>query len=340
MDTERELRTEFRRALDDVLPPVPWLETAVTDHLRKRRLHRRVDRRPGQSRQKKTALPRPAIQFAVGVLIVVLAAVASFLELRYHAPQSTPAGAITVQAYQAMVSQDDGELIVARSPDCSTLQPPCPGGRRQALAALQRWLDDLDRSVPPTRFAQIDAQLRGHLAANVSQTLAVFAAYHANDQSGLDRMNYATKMGAYWLDEVALSIGNSHQGTVPAYIASVRVGEQNLGSCTSCLSLGGNDHIVCAGDQAMSCLFTIGYAESVIGEFQASLVRVAGPDAITAKDALLQRDLAEADTALIRLTTASLTGEQAVFDAARTSLRQALAAVNADIANILEAPEF
>ena len=85
----------------------------------------------------------------------------------------------------------------------------------------------------------------------------------------------------------------------------------------------------------MSCLYEIFYAESVIGQFEASLVRVVAPDAMTAADALLQEDLASADMALITSTAAVLTGDQAGFDAGRQLLRQAQPAINADIAAIV-----
>lgn len=97
MDNERELRTAFRRALDDVLPPVPWLETAVTDDLRKRRTHGSADSSSSKTQPRSTALRRPPVQLAAGVLILVLAVTVgvTFLELRHAAQQSAPAGAVT-----------------------------------------------------------------------------------------------------------------------------------------------------------------------------------------------------------------------------------------------------
>jgi hypothetical protein len=102
VDNERQLRTVFRRALDDVLPPVPWLEAAVTENLRRRRTHRSVDI-PRKSQPIRTGLPRPVVQLAAALLILVLAAVAvvTFLELRYSALQSAPAGALTTPSPSA-----------------------------------------------------------------------------------------------------------------------------------------------------------------------------------------------------------------------------------------------
>jgi hypothetical protein len=333
MDNERALKIELRRALDEVLPPAPWLESAVREDIRKRRSNRAASRTRGKSR---TVWPRSAMPFAAAMVIVVVAAaaVAAFLDLRFSATRVAPA-AMGVTAYQAMVSRDDGELIIASSDDCSTLQSPCPAAKIPDVAALHRWLDDLDRSTPPARFAVIDAQLRRHLASNISDFNTILAAYQARDQTALGRANYAMQIGANWLDAVAAGFRNSHQGTVAAYVASVRAGEQNLGACTSCQSLGSGAQIVCAGDQAMSCLYEIAYAEAVIAEFEASLVRETATDSVTAADGLLQKDLASADTALLASTGAVLTGDQAGFDASRLLLRKAQVAINADIAGIL-----
>jgi hypothetical protein len=97
VDNERALKTAFRRALDEVLPPAPWLEAAVSDHLRRRGRRRSVDAGPSQSQPRYTALPRPAIQLAVGALILVLATatLVTVLEMRYSAHGSAPAGRFT-----------------------------------------------------------------------------------------------------------------------------------------------------------------------------------------------------------------------------------------------------
>src|SRR6202521_4484323 len=60
------MRSELRSALDEVLPPKPWLEAAVTDDLRRRRSRGPADRR----------LQRPRMRVAVagGLAMVVLAA--------------------------------------------------------------------------------------------------------------------------------------------------------------------------------------------------------------------------------------------------------------------------
>src|SRR5258708_37448850 len=104
MDSERALKIELRQALDEVLPPAPWLESAVREDLRKRRPSRSGSR--GQDKPR-MVWPGSAMQFAAAMLIVVLAAAAfaAFLDLRPRATHVAPA-ALDVAAYQAMVSRD------------------------------------------------------------------------------------------------------------------------------------------------------------------------------------------------------------------------------------------
>ena len=72
MDNERALKIELRRALDEVLPPAPWLEAAVREDLRKRRSSRSASR--GQSKPL-MVWPRSAMQLAAILLIVLVAGI-------------------------------------------------------------------------------------------------------------------------------------------------------------------------------------------------------------------------------------------------------------------------
>jgi len=129
VDNERVLRAELRRALDEVLPPAPWLEAAVKDDLRKRRSRGSLDRGPGTSAQRRTAWPRTPMRLAASVLIFALAAaaLAAFLGLRYHTPVSALAGALSINAYQAMVGEDVNRVDSSGdASSCTTLQSTCP----------------------------------------------------------------------------------------------------------------------------------------------------------------------------------------------------------------------
>jgi hypothetical protein len=99
VDSERALVTEFRQALDDVLPPAPWLPSTVKEKLRQNR--RKGSWSMGALRSViDVRLPRFSQKVAAAVLVVVLAAAAVGVFLTAHrlASPSVPAGHATPQA--------------------------------------------------------------------------------------------------------------------------------------------------------------------------------------------------------------------------------------------------
>jgi hypothetical protein len=267
------------------------------------------------------------------VLVLAAAAVVTFLELRNSNPQNAPAGALSIEAYQKMVSRHDGLLNVARNNYCVTLQAPCPAPGRPVQAELQRWLDDLNRSQPPARFSVIDSQMRRHLAATIADLNAREAAYQAHDQLGLDRANQEGTAQQHWLDDAATSISDSQQVTAAAYIATVRTTYQTFGGCDACQSLVGP--VDCTQIQSMSCEVDVIYAVSAIKPFELELVRTAAPSSLADQDSRLQNDLAQVDTGILAMATARVAGDQAGFNAGRVMLQQALSALKADVTGIL-----
>ncbi len=81
---DRSLRTEFRRALDAVAPPAPWLGAAIREELHKRRHEswvERARRRPAQT--------RIAVAGLTMAVVAVLVA-AAFLLAQLYAPVQAP----------------------------------------------------------------------------------------------------------------------------------------------------------------------------------------------------------------------------------------------------------
>lgn len=338
MDSERELRTEFRQALDDVLPPAPWLETAVKQNLQNRRLSPSVHRVPSKSRPRRTVFPQIGLQLAAGALAVLLAvaALAAYVGLHYRGPQSEPADAVAIADYQAMMNRHDNQLADMPWDSCSTTQDAsCPAATVPLRNVLQQWIDDMNRSQPPpTRFATIDVLMRRHLNADVSNVDAELAAYQARDDVSLYLASNAARKERHWLDTVAIGVIFSRQGTVAAY-SNLLVAKQNLADCTYCHTLRGQSVVSCTGDQRPSCQAEIVEASLWFGQFEADIVRVAAPSALATKDARLQQDVDQADSALVVMDGAALGGDQTSFDAGRLSMQTAMTVVDADIADIL-----
>jgi hypothetical protein len=328
---EQILFDRVHQALDVEVP------AGAYEQLRKTLASRSVDRSQGKSPLGRAAWPRPAMQLAAAVLVVVLAAAAvvTFVQLRTTAPRSAPA--VSIEAYKTMLNRDVSRLDSAgNGVSCTTLQSTCPQPGKPVLKAYQRWLDDLNGSEPPAKFAVIDAQMRKHLAAAISDINTVYAAYAARNQDGLDRAGNETQRQGDWLNVVASTIVNSRQGTAAGYADSVLAARrQGLDVCPECQLLSSSGPIDCTGSQESNCEGDVAYAKSAIEDLEAAVMRVAAPGSLAAQDALLQRDLAEADTAVLAMATALLTGDQGGFSAGRLLFQHAFPAVNAEVAGIL-----
>ncbi len=97
MDSGRELRTEFVRALDAVAPPAPWLKTTVRTRLREERGvgHPSSARRTGRSRLMVTRRAGAFVAVLALVLLVVTLLAGGYIWQdwqRFQKTQPVPAG--------------------------------------------------------------------------------------------------------------------------------------------------------------------------------------------------------------------------------------------------------
>jgi hypothetical protein len=276
-------------------------------------------------------------RLAAGLTLLVLvgAIVAAYLAAHNATSSRVPAGSgQTIAAYQNLVNVDGQNANATWSAPCdTTTHTGCQGDATRALVALHHWLDDLNRSEPPARFLVVDAQLRLHISGSIAGLNALLAAIQANDPNGIDRAYQLAAAGATWTTAVDPSIASSKQVSAAAYTNSVRAQSSTLTSCADCQALAGQSQIDCSQDQT-TCEYMLDGPEGLISHFQSTLVAFAAPDSLSAKDARLQQDLARADSALIAMRAALLTGDQAGFNAGRVTLRSALAAVSLDAAAI------
>ena len=306
------------------------------------RLRVALAKRPAQPRRWLVLRMRGSnmgLRLAAGLAFLVLAAalVAAFLAAHNATTGSVPAGTgQTIQAYQKLVGDDALQANNTWSSPCDTTQHSgCQADANRALVALQQWSDDLNRSEPPARFAVVDAQLRLHITGSIAGLNALLAASQAGDQTGMDRAYLLALAGRLWTDAVVPSVVASQQVNVAGYTNAVRTESNSLASCGSCQDLAGQGQIDCSNSQPSTCQNLVDAAAGQIAGFQATLAASAAPDSLTAKDAHLQQDLAQADTALIGMNAALSTGDQAAFNARRSALQLALAAGNRDAAAIV-----
>jgi hypothetical protein len=329
---EQILFDRFHEALDTEPPAGAYARLQIALVKSPVKLQPRLALQPRWSR---TGLRLSAVLTAIVLAIV---AVAAFLATHRALDGSVPAGSDrAIKSYQTLVGNDYQRSREARPRGTcmNFLDASCPAATVRSVSALQQWLDDLNQSEPPARFAFVDAQMRSHLGLLISDMNAAAAAQRAKDQSGLAHANQAAGNERGWLDDTVSSVVNSQQGTVATYTEAVRLRKQNLVQCAGCEQLVSQRYVSCNGDQASACQDGIQHISFQVVRFEAATIRVAAPNSLMTKDIRLQSDLAKADTALIAMTSALSVGDQAAFDAGRISLQRALAAVDQDATDIL-----
>src|SRR5260221_5232973 len=110
-----------------------------------------------------------------------------------------------------MVAQTEVDPLGKRSTARAALGEACPPAGPVLAAALQKWLDDLNGTRPPSRFVYVDPQLRRHVAACIRDLTDALAAYNAQDQKGMDAAIRAAASGNHHLPaEVGGTRHSSH----------------------------------------------------------------------------------------------------------------------------------
>lgn len=253
-----------------------------------------------------------------------------------------------IKQYQTMLQVDEQRYLNSIK-GLSTWQPPtvsppghcttiddagCPAKAAGAIAAAQKWLDDLKSSQPPARFAVLDAEMRRHLVLTISDLNALVSAYMLKDQNAMSTALIGVVFEHYPLGSEAADIIFSSQGTIATYTAAVRADNSSLLGCDLCLRLVSQNRVSCPANQTPSCLDEIAATRFQLEAFQGDLVRVYAPNSLAAKDAHLQADLLSATVALDAMASALTAGDQVEFQAGHDALRLALAKVDSDAMNI------
>ena len=272
--------------------------------------------------------PLLAVQAALVLLLFGCSQVPSVSQ---HSPTPDPA----INAYKTLMVSDDNAMGASTSNHCNTVQDvACPAAVARVVAALQTWLDDLNRFQTPARFATIDAQMRRHVAAAIAYLNGAAAATLAKNQPALDRSIVAAVGERGWVDRLTASISHSSPVTTTVYSSLVKSEKSDLDKCAGCQRLIAQAPLTCEGTAATDCNSLVLDAASQVATFEGAVVLDAAPSTLATKDAQLQTDLAQGDTALIAMMGDLLKGDQQGFTAARPSLERALAAVDVDAAAV------
>jgi hypothetical protein len=251
--------------------------------------------------------------------------------------EQSPTPDPSIGAYKTLVISDDTRMAASSSNHCNTVEDTaCPAAIARVVSALQQWLDDLNAFRTPARFATINGQMKRHLAAVLSYLSMVVVANRAKDQNGEDRAIAAAINERGWVDDITTSVAHSAQATSAIYTGSVRSEKAGLDGCEGCQRTMGQSQLSCDGSAQAACDSLLRETSTQIETFEGALVLDAAPSALSSKDARLQSDLAQGDTALIAMTGALLTGDQSGFTAARALLQRSVAAVDIDVTSVLK----
>jgi hypothetical protein len=174
MDNEYQLRAQVVSALEAVTPPAPWLASNVRESLTA------GPRREGRPVMAAAGFVVRGLTPALAVLLVVLlVATAVGIVAMRTAQHPVPADHAQpdVVRYAALLTKDkqlldeaaDFKVFVGANSELGCLGGPpgqqCPARLSQVEGAYQRFLNDLDHTTPPARFAAEHARMLADLQA-------------------------------------------------------------------------------------------------------------------------------------------------------------------------------
>jgi hypothetical protein len=282
-------------------------------------------------------------ELAAGIAAVVLAAIVigTFVYIHtvaglHSTPPIVPAlPDPSIGKYQAMVAADYSRVIPFLNGEC-TFNPStaCGDAAAVTIGESQTWLDDLNQTRPPGRFAGISGRMRHHLALAIADLQALIAANKAMDESGATTVLAAIFIERDELYREAGAVINSSQETTGSYLGMVRLDNSNLLACDLCQRLVSHNQVSCTAGQTPSCVDEIAASRLQVETFQDDLVRGFAPNPLAAKDQRLQADLLAADAALDAMGVAQSAGDQLQLAADQNALRLALSRVDSDATDI------
>jgi hypothetical protein len=242
-----------------------------------------------------------------------------------------------IKHYQAETSADLQRFVDTQPPSCngpSWADAACLAQILPRTAALQHWLDDLNRTQPPARFAALVALMRRHLTLALSAQARVLAAFRAKDDQAFVDAGGVTLNETDPLAHQAETIIESRQATIPLYKSFIRSDRTYLLACGGCEQLIRQGQVVCEASRTPACVDEFAALRLQLEIFVSDLASTSAPDSLSAEDAKLQADLMAADAALVAMESAASGHDQVGLQAGHDQLLRALRGVDADAAGI------
>jgi hypothetical protein len=274
------------------------------------------------------------------VLLIAALVVGANVWRNSNFPKTLPAPAgqdPAIKQFQAETSADLQRFVDTQNPYCygpSWADAACLAQILPRTAALQHWLDDLNRSQPPARFAAAVALMRRHLTLALSAQAKELGAFRAKDDQAFVDADNASLNETDPLAHQAETIIDSRQATIAFYKSFIRSDMTYLLACGGCEQLISQNQVACAASRAPACVDEFAALRLQLETFVADLAFAYAPDALAAEDANLQAGLTAADVALDVMESAASRRDQVGLRAGHDQLLQALHEIDATAADI------
>lgn len=239
-----------------------------------------------------------------------------------------------IKRYQLMTGADLQRFGNTQAPCLTWADAVCLEQVFTNTAVLQSWLDDLNRSQPPARFAAVDTLMRRHLTLALSDEANVLTAWRARDARAYIAASDASGNETEPLAHQAETIIDSRQATIALYKSFIRSDTTYLLTCGGCEQLTKQGQVVCEASRMPACVDELAALRLQLETFVGDLAFAFAPDSLSAEDAQLQADLVAADGALDAMESAASGHDQVGLQAGHDQLLKALRGVDADAADI------
>jgi hypothetical protein len=333
---EAKIRERVHQAVGEARFP-EYLASRVEARLN----HPGRDQSPPRGANRRLVLGLGRIGSLVAALLVVLLiaalVVGASVWRNSNFPKTLPAPAgqdHAIKQYQLMTGADLQRLANTQAPCLTWADAVCLGQVFTKTAALQWWLDDLNRSQPPARFAAVDTLMRRHLTLALSAQANVLTAWRARDAKAYIAASDASGNETEPLAHEAVTIIDSRQATIAQYKSFIRSDMTYLLACGGCELLMRQDQVVCDASRTQACVDKFAALRLQLETFVSDLAFAFAPDSLSAEDAKLQADLMAADVALDGMESAASGRDQVGLQAGHDQLLKALRGVDADAADI------
>lgn len=286
-----------------------------------------------------TRWSKMGFRMAAGVALVALAVaiLAAIFALHSASNNQVPAGTgMSITAYQKMIIRDEPNTSVVWSSPCDeTAHSGCGTDATRSIPVVQKWINDLTQSAPPTRFAVVNAELLAHLTQNLAALRSLLAASQAGDAAAMAREYVIAVYAVDWTSIVDPGIASSHTVDATTYMGSVAAQKQSLDTCAPCVGMLGDQASACVTSDP-NCIAIFDGLARHFATFTASLVSEVAPASFVSRDERLQSDLSQADAVLLSMRIALATNDQTGFSSGVPQLQRLKALIDQDAGSILQ----